>query len=149
METIIIRLALSKDLKSIVNIDELAQSDPSRLKFINRVLASRQCYVAEQGEIIMGYGALEYSFYENGFVSMLYIHKTYRQQGFGTQMMRYFESICQTEKIFTSTNQSNKPMQALLNSIGYQPSGIIENLDEGDPELVYWKRLNIKQRHPV
>jgi ribosomal protein S18 acetylase RimI-like enzyme len=146
-----IRLALPKDLESIIRIDHLAQSDPSRLKFINRVLASKQCYVAEQGDITMGYGALEYLylFYDHGFVSMLYIDKTYRQQGCGTLMMRYFESICQTEKIFTSTNQSNKPMQALLKSIGYQPSGIIENLDEGDPELVYWKRLNIKQQHPV
>lgn len=144
-----IRLALSQDLKPIINIDDLAQADPPRLKFINRVLAARQCYIVEQREIIIGYGALEYSFYDHGFISMLYIHKTFRQQGFGTQMMRYFESICQTKKIFASTNQSNKPMQALLKSIEYQPSGIIENLDEGDPELVYWKRLNIKQRHPV
>jgi ribosomal protein S18 acetylase RimI-like enzyme len=144
-----IRLALSQDLKPIINIDDLAQADPPRLKFINCVLAARQCYIVEQREIIIGYGALEYSFYDHGFVSMLLVNEAYRRQGFGTQMMRYFESICQTKKIFTSTNQSNKPMQALLKSIEYQPSGIIENLDEGDPELVYWKRLNIKQRHPV
>jgi ribosomal protein S18 acetylase RimI-like enzyme len=100
--------------------------------------------VAEHDKLIVGYGAQEYSFYDNGFVSMLYIHATYRRQGFGTQIMRYFESICQTEKLFTSTNQSNKPMQSLLEYMGYKPSGTIENLDVGDPELVYLKRLNIK-----
>jgi ribosomal protein S18 acetylase RimI-like enzyme len=139
-----IRLALHKDFESIISFDHIEHSEPSRLKFINRVIRSGQCYVAEHEKIIVGYGALGYTFYDYGFVSMLYIHDAYRRQGFGEQMMRYFESICQTEKIFTSTNQSNKPMQVLLKNIGYQPSGIIENLEEGDPELVYFKKLSIK-----
>jgi hypothetical protein len=32
-------------------------------------------------------------------------------------------------------------MQALLNRLGYTPSGVIHNLDEGDPEIVCFKRL--------
>ena len=32
-------------------------------------------------------------------------------------------------------------MQALLNRAGYAVSGVIHNLDEGDPEVVYFKRL--------
>jgi hypothetical protein len=32
-------------------------------------------------------------------------------------------------------------MQALLDKLEYAHSGIIENLDEADPELVYFKRL--------
>jgi hypothetical protein len=32
-------------------------------------------------------------------------------------------------------------MQRLLLQAGFEPSGVIENLDEGDPELVYVKRL--------
>ncbi len=55
--------------------------------------------------------------------------------------MPHVEVLCQTDKLFTSTNQSNRPMQKLLEKLGYQPSGYIENLDEGDPELVYFKRL--------
>jgi hypothetical protein len=51
------------------------------------------------------------------------------------------EQRCKTAKLFTSTNQSNKPMQVLLNRLGYRPSGVIENLDEGDPELVYMKQV--------
>jgi hypothetical protein len=33
-------------------------------------------------------------------------------------------------------------MQSLLLKNGYTQSGIIENLDEGDPELIYFKPLN-------
>ena len=45
-------------------------------------------------------------------------------------------------KLFTSTNRSNAPMQSLLAKLGYRPSGVIENLDEGDPELVYMKHVS-------
>jgi ribosomal protein S18 acetylase RimI-like enzyme len=141
----LIRSALYKDFESISGFDHIAHSEPSRLKFINRVIRSGQCYVVEHEKIIVGYGVIEYSFYDYGFVSMLYIHDAYRRQGFGTKIMKYFENICQTEKLFTSTNQSNKPMQTLLTKIGYQPSGIIENLDEGDPELVYFKKISVTQ----
>jgi RimJ/RimL family protein N-acetyltransferase len=42
--------------------------------------------------------------------------------------------------LFTSTNQSNIAMQRLCESCGFERSGIVENLDEGDPELIYFKR---------
>ena len=56
--------------------------------------------------------------------------------------MNHLETVCQTEKIFTSTNLSNFPMQALLAKLGYKLSGVIHNLDEDDPELVYCKALH-------
>ena len=35
----------------------------------------------------------------------------------------------------------NAPMQALVEKLGYVKSGWIENLDEGDPDIIYFKRL--------
>ena len=32
-------------------------------------------------------------------------------------------------------------MQRLMQSMSYEPSGTVYNLDEGDPELFYVKRL--------
>jgi hypothetical protein len=32
-------------------------------------------------------------------------------------------------------------MQELLSKAGFAKSGVIENLDEGDPEVVFFKRL--------
>ncbi|MDR7450153.1 MAG: GNAT family N-acetyltransferase [Armatimonadota bacterium] len=79
--------------------------------------------------------------YEQGFVSILYIHSKYQQQGAGMMLMQHLESICQTPKLFTSTNLSNLPMQSLLAKLGYASSGVIHHLDEDDPELVYVKYL--------
>ncbi len=142
MENVLIRQAVPADLEAITKFDHLAYL-ASRINFLKRILTSGCCYVAENENTIIGYGALEYSFYDFGFISILYVDLSLRQKGFGVQLMRYFEKICKTEKLFTSINRSNKPMQALLEKIGYQPSGMIENLDEKDPELVYFKRIRI------
>jgi len=56
--------------------------------------------------------------------------------GAGEMMLRYLMSICETRKLFSSTNQSNRAMQALLAKIGFERSGIIHNLDPNDPEIV-------------
>ena len=53
--------------------------------------------------------------------------------------MESLAARCKTDKLFTSTNQSNEPMQQLLTRLGYKPSGVIYNVDPGDPELVYFR----------
>lgn len=136
-----IRPALESDTERIVSFDPIARSDSRREAFIRRAIAAGSCFVATDKERIAGYGVLEYSFYDNGFASMLYVHPEYRRRGVGTALMRHLESACQTAKLFTSTNLSNLPMQSLLARLGYELSGVIHNLDEGDPELVYVKRL--------
>jgi GNAT superfamily N-acetyltransferase len=134
-------MALESDAESIVSFDHIAQSDSRRKAFIYRAIAAGNCFVATDDECIVGYGVLEYSFYSNGFVSMLYVHPEHRRRGVGTALIRHLESVCQTAKLFTSTNLSNLPMRSLLARLGYELSGVIHNLDEGDPELVYVKRL--------
>jgi hypothetical protein len=61
--------------------------------------------------------------------------------GAGEALVKHLESLCQTAKLFTSTNLPNLPMQSLLAKMGYVLSGVIHNLDEGDPEIVYFKKL--------
>ena len=136
-----IRKAVKHDAESIINFDHVAKSDPSRREFINQSIDSDLCYVFEWENKVVAYGVLEYSFYSNGFIAMLYVHPEFRRRGFGIELIKHIEKMCLTEKLFTSTNQSNKPMQALLSRMEYQPSGVVENLDEDDPELVYFKRL--------
>jgi ribosomal protein S18 acetylase RimI-like enzyme len=72
---------------------------------------------------------------------MLYIKEEYRRRGIGIRLIKHLESKCKVEKLFTSTNKSNKPMQKLLNKMNYQKSGIVHNLDPGDPELFYFKKV--------
>lgn len=137
-----VRQGTPDDRDSIVAFDHVAQSDVNRVAFIERALQSETCVVVDQGGSVIGYAVLEYTFYDQGFVSMLYVAEAARRRGAGRTLMREIESRCRTPKLFTSTNESNRPMQALLASLGYAPSGVIQNLDPGDPELVYFLDLS-------
>ena len=136
-----IRKAVESDIETLCAIDTAARDDPSRHDFIGRRVREGNCYVltSEDAGQIAAYGVLTYSFYEQGLIDMLMVDVERRRQGFGSELMRHMESECRTEKLFTSTNESNAAMQALLAKLGYSPSGIIYNLDPGDPELVYFK----------
>ena len=102
---------------------------------------------AEIGDSVVGFllarvyygefGALE----RVASIDTMGVHPDFRRRGTGSELIGRAETICRTEKLFTSTNESNAPMQALLAKLGYLRSGIIENLHEDDPELVYLKRL--------
>jgi len=137
-----IRHGRPEDRDSIVSFDRIANSDPARMKFIERALSSEICLVAEEDGAVLAYAVLDYSFYAQGFVSMLYVAEAARRRGIGRTLMREIETHCETVKLFTSTNESNSPMQGLLASLGYVPSGVIHNLDPGDPELVYFRDLS-------
>lgn len=137
-----IRLANASDSDAIIALDANANDSAQRSVFIKRTAEAGTNWVIIANEQVVGYAVLEYTFYEYGFVSMLYVHPAYRHQGAGEKLMRYLETICRTPKLFTSTNLSNLPMQSLLAKLGYILSGVIHHLDENDPELVYVKFMN-------
>lgn len=134
-----IRPAASSEVSVLTALDPLAQHDPARAAFITQAAAAGHCHLILATEAPVGYGILDYSFFGQAFVALLYIHPAYRRRGAGRQLLSYFESISQTPKLFTSTNLSNLPMQSLLARQGFQLSGVIHHLDEDDPELVYVK----------
>jgi GNAT superfamily N-acetyltransferase len=136
-----VRPAVEGDIEAICTFDLIARQEVKRREFIRREVASRNCFVAVVEEAIIGYGVLNYGFYDNGWIDMLYVHADHRRCSVSTALMRHMESLCQTPKLFTSTNLSNLPMHSLLTKSGYLISGIIHNLDEDDPEIVYFKRL--------
>jgi len=136
-----VRPAIESDIETLYSFDLIAQHESERREFIRREIVSGNCFVALKNETVIGYGVLNYTFYNTGCIDMLYIHPDYRRSGAGAALLKYMESLCQTPKLFTSTNLSNLPMQSLLAKMDYVLSGVIHNLDEGDPEIVYFKRL--------
>ncbi|MEO1131367.1 MAG: GNAT family N-acetyltransferase [Cyanobacteria bacterium J06639_1] len=137
----ILRLASMSDAIAIVAFDRVAASEPARVQFIHNQIESSACYVAVIDANVVAYAVLNYKFYDNGWIEMLYVHPQFRRQGVGSALIRHLIDKCRTAKVFTSTNQSNVPMQRLLATLEFGRSGYIQNLDEGDPELVYFKRL--------
>ncbi len=136
------RLAEDQDIEALIELDPLSHTDAKRIPFIKHAVQSGTCYLIEADRQLVGYGVLDHSFYQYGFVAMLYLHPNFRRNRLASRIMEFFEGLCATDKLFTSTNKSNQPAQKLFESLGYRQSGVIEGLDEGDPELIYMKRLS-------
>ena len=115
--------------------------EPGADEWIANWIAAEECFVAELDGEIAGYAVLHHHFFHDGMIDMLIVAPHRRRQGIGRELVRYLCGQCRSEKIWSSTNLSNQKMQALLAGEGFTMSGFIEGLDEGDPELVYHKRV--------
>ena len=93
--------------------------------------------MAEVGSAPAGYAIVSRRFFSRPFIELLAVAPDFRRAGVGGALLEACSAAFAGEILFTSTNQSNRPMQALLAKTGFAPSGVIENLDPGDPELVY------------
>jgi len=63
-----IRSAVSDDLAVLYTLDLIAAHEAERRAFIARAVEAGECFVAEVGGQVIGYGVLEYSFFGQGFV---------------------------------------------------------------------------------
>ena len=97
--------------------------------------------MAEINGQIVGYGVYNHAFFRQGNVDMLMIHPDYRGQRIGEHLLLELEKLCNTPKFWVTTNMSNHRMQRLVVRLGYEPAGYIHELDPGDPELIFCKRL--------
>ncbi|MGB8683264.1 MAG: GNAT family N-acetyltransferase [Candidatus Binatus sp.] len=136
----IIERASSEDFEHICALDETAHRPP-RCRLIGDSCANGRVAVARVDGVIRGYVIFDESFFDQFYVRLLMVHPDFRRHGLATALMRAAELECQTGKLFTSTNQSNLPMQRLCDRLGFVKSGYVENLDEGDPEVIYVKLL--------
>jgi L-amino acid N-acyltransferase YncA len=98
-------------------------------------------YVVPREDVVIAIGVLEYTFFDQGFVALIYVKGQERRAGAGEILLRHLISICRTPKLFSSTNRSNCPMQALFLKTGFAESGVIYSLDVGDPEVIYYQAI--------
>lgn len=136
----IVRKANPDDTCVILAFDT-GSCGPGRKAFIGRAVTQGDAYALQQEDVVIAIGVLGYTFFGQGFVSLIYVNRQQRRTGAGETLLRHLISICRTPKLFSSTNQSNLPMQALLLKTGFAESGIIYNLDVGDPELIYYREI--------
>jgi GNAT superfamily N-acetyltransferase len=136
-----VRLAGTRDRRSFPEIDPRVITDLARRDVLDSAIAARMCWLGERAGKPSGYGILSRKFFSRDFVELLYVSEDERRKGLGTALLRAIEDTITADRLFTSTNESNAPMRALLEKCGYRPSGKIDNLDPGDPELIFVKFL--------
>ncbi|MFJ6775423.1 GNAT family N-acetyltransferase [Kitasatospora sp. NPDC091257] len=139
----VVRRGRESDADALVGIDTVAAAgDEERAASIRRWCRQGPgpVFVADGGSGPLGYCVVEYTFFDQGFVTMLMVSPPARGRGVGRRLLDAAADSCETPKLFTSTNVSNHPMRRLLHGAGWQPVGLVHGLDEGDPELFHLHR---------
>ncbi|MEV4400305.1 GNAT family N-acetyltransferase [Nonomuraea sp. NPDC049607] len=77
----------------------------------------------------VGYCVVEYTFFEQGFVTMLMVAESARGYGIGASLLKAAAVSCRTAKLFTSTNVSNHPVQRLLRRAGWRAVRMVHGLE--------------------
>ncbi|MFF2612162.1 GNAT family N-acetyltransferase [Kitasatospora sp. NPDC058046] len=147
----VVRRGTDADADGLTGIDSVAlEGDGERAASIRRWCrqAPGPVLVAEDASGLLGYCVTEYTFFEQGFVTMLMVSPAARGRGVGRRLLDAAAASCETPKLFTSTNVSNQPMRRLLHRAGWQPVGLVQGLDEGDPELFHLYRPQASRPGP-
>lgn len=133
--------AIHSDLSSLSRIDSMVIGSEIRKSKIEQFILNNQCVVASLNGKPVGFACYDTTFFECCFIQLVIVNPEFRRQGIASSLIRFIEEHCPTSKLFTSTNESNTIMQQVCLSQGFVRSGIIENLDEGDPEWIYFKQV--------
>ncbi len=138
-----VRLAQTSDIAALKALDSAAASDHARANAIDKWLKEDEVFLAEaDAGAIIGYAVLaRRRFFDYDTLQMLMVEERYRGQRIAEQLLRHVEGLVRTDKFFITTNLSNYPMQHVLRRLGYIGCGFIDQLDPGDPEIVFVKKF--------
>jgi GNAT superfamily N-acetyltransferase len=76
-------------------------------------------------------------FFGHDFLDVVYVAEFARRAGVGRLLVRSVVDRAEG-RVWSSTNLSNAPMHNLLRDDGWRPAGMLDGLDEGDPEIFYF-----------
>jgi GNAT superfamily N-acetyltransferase len=127
------------DVDLLSAVDPLTATNAERRKHLGRLLEQGFSWAAlDDGEMV-GFAVVTRNFYNFPFVDLVVVAEAARRHGAGSALMTHCAAAHDAERIFTSTNESNGPMRALLSKAGWRPAGVVHYLDPGDPELIFVK----------
>ena len=135
-----VRRATSEDLDAVLELDRIAPIGHERGPLLTARVQSGEVILFEHEGRVSGYAVIRsHSFFGCDFVELLAVTSSERRRGVGSLLLQQAVGLSSTIRIFTSTNRSNTRMIGLLEKESWQFSGQLEGIDEGDPELVYYK----------
>ena len=135
-----LRLATTEDLDSVLELDRATPVGRERNEYLTARVHGGEVVVFERDGRLLGYVVHRAkSFFGRDFVDLLAVDVASRRHGIAGALLESAVHSSSTDRIFTSTNRSNTPMTEVLVKGGWQFSGELDGIDDGDPELVFYR----------
>ena len=139
-----VREATRGELDAVLKLDAILRSDfhvsggDDRKTLLIQYIEAGECLVYVNQSNISGFIVVRSRlFFGHDFVELIAVAPDVRRAGIASILLRAAVSRSRTPDFFISTNRSNAPMRSLISKEGWQFSGELDGLDEGDPELVF------------
>jgi ribosomal protein S18 acetylase RimI-like enzyme len=129
------------DVDAVADLDALSFRPPARPDEVRAAIRDGACWVARSDDAVVGFALFDRFLHGHGFLRLIAVHPDHRRQGVGTALVSAIEGECPTDRLFTATEESNEAMQRLCDALGFVRCGRIEGLEDGEIELIYYKRL--------
>jgi RimJ/RimL family protein N-acetyltransferase len=143
MEIVSLKIATMKDKALVVdfdyNLNEVEHIKLNRAQKIAKAIKDKECFIILADSRAVGFVIFDHRFFDQGWIELIVLDEKFRGRGIGGQAINLICKQSKTNKVFTSTNSSNMQMQNALKKVGFCYAGKIFGLDEGDPELFYFK----------
>jgi GNAT superfamily N-acetyltransferase len=127
------------DIARTSAVDPMTAADAQRRDHLGHLLEQGLSWAALSDGRMVGFAIVTRNFYNFPFVDLVVVAEVARRGGAGSALMAHCAAAHEADRIFTSTNESNAPMRALLSKAGWLPAGVVHYLDPGDPELIFVK----------
>ncbi|WP_077359665.1 GNAT family N-acetyltransferase [Fictibacillus arsenicus] len=125
-------------MENIVLLDKEMIGTDRRKEEIGEAVVQRRCLLVFQESELAGFLIYHIFFFECCFISLIMIKPFFQRRVLAGALLKHMADISPTEKLFSSTNQSNDAMHNVFQTSGFTKSCFIDNLDEGDPEVIYF-----------
>jgi ribosomal protein S18 acetylase RimI-like enzyme len=133
------RVATPHDLAALEPIVWPPLLEPPKRRRFLRGLDEGEVVVVHDADAIAAYAWIYEGFFGHTFLAYLAVQPQYRRNSIAGMLLEATEQRAVTDRVFSSTNASNVAMQAVFDRYGWRRCGQIDELDPGDPELVYVK----------
>ena len=134
----LVRAASADDLQALEPVLPAFLQPPYKRGRFLRALAGGEVVVLEDDGTVAGFMWCN-EFFGHTFVNVLAVAPALRRRGYAGILLAHAERHALTDRVFTSTNASNAPMHAVLARYGWRRCGEVDDIDPGDPEIVYVK----------
>jgi len=133
-----IRLATQDDLDFLDQHDRVLTRTTLAYK-----IERNEVYVVEREGKLIGWARYNLFCDLFPFLTLIYIVEGHRRQGFGSQLMRYWEQEMKAKghRVLLTSTQANEDAQHFYRRIGYADTGAILFPGQAATELVLCKNL--------